>query len=514
MSMWMAMADVPWMIGAIVVPLAAAVLALLGGRHGGPPLGALAAGGIVMTVIGMSFQVGRHGPMRYPLGSWGAPLGIELHADGLSALMLLMTAGVGVFINIYAVGYFADRAAGSTPKESKAEKSPIAHGQEREYFWPLWLFLWGTLNALFLSADVFNLYVTLELLTLSAVALVALAGAPDALTAALRYLLAALLGSLAYLLGVALLYAAYGTLDVTTLGQRMSPGGLSTAAVTLITLGLLLKTALFPLHFWLPAAHANAPAPVSAVLSSLVVTASFYLLLRLWFEAFPAALSPAAGQLLGCLGAAAMIWGSLQAFFAQRLKLLVAYSTVAQLGYFFLLFPLAGMGTGGLTAWSGGVFFAVSHAGAKAALFLAAGSVLFTVGHDRIAELEEAGQRLPMTFLTMGLAAVTLMGLPPSGAFVAKWLLIDSAVRTGQAWWGAVLILGGLLSAGYLFRVLRLPFTPASDRPVSAVPRGMAWSALLLALAALLLGFWATPALRLARVGAPLADSPAREAGP
>jgi formate hydrogenlyase subunit 3/multisubunit Na+/H+ antiporter MnhD subunit len=412
--------------------------------------------------------------------------------------MLLMTAAVATFVSIYAVAYFsADRPACRAPATTR--------GPDREYFWPLWLFLWGSLNALFLSADVFNLYVTLELLTISAVALVALEGQPIALSAAMRYLLAAILGSIAYLIGIAFLYAAYGTLDIASLGLALAPDSSSAAAVALILVGLLVKTALFPFHFWLPPAHGNAPAPVSALLSALVVKASYYLLLRLWFDVFPAVLSPSAGQILGILGATAIVWGSLQALLARRLKLLVAYSTVAQLGYLFLVFPLTESGDGGSIAWSGGVLFALSHACAKAALFLAVGNVLFAAGHDHIAKLNGLGRRLPVTFMTMGLTSVTLMGLPPSGAFTAKWLLIQAGLQHRNLWLIAVMIGGGLLAAGYLFRVLECAFRNTEAVIIRPVPRIMDWSALLLALVSLGLGFVAVPGLQFLQVGAPLA---------
>lgn len=502
-----AVRGIPFVVWAVVLPLAAAPVALVMGRRGGPLLGLLAAPGIVLAVTGVAWQVWCDGPGHYPLGGWGAPLGIDLYADGLSALMLLMTAGVGTFVSIYSVVYFATGRTGDSAQV-------ISHGQACEYFWPLWLFLWGALNALFLSADVFNLYVTLELLTLSAVALVALAGGAAALVAATRYLLAAVLGSLVYLFGIALLYAGYGTLDLAALGRALSPGILSAVAIALVTLGLLVKTALFPFHFWLPAAHGNAPTPVSALLSALVVTASFYLLLRLWFAAFPAALSTAAGQVLGILGATAIIWGSLQALLARRLKLLVAYSTVAQLGYLFLLFPLTTAGVGGFAAWSGGIYFAVSHAFAKAALFLAAGNILFAAGHDDIDQLGGIGQRLPMTFLTMGLTAVTLTGLPPGGTFAAKWMLMETALNQGQGWLVAVIIGGGLLAAGYLFRVLQCAFTDSRAEIVRPVPRVMDWAALFLALAALVLGFVAPQALGLLRIGSFFAGLPIQEGTP
>jgi multicomponent Na+:H+ antiporter subunit D len=483
---------VPWIVAPIVLPLLAATLAFLLGRRALTLALGLAVCGVPLTLVALCLEVWQLGPQRHVVGGWGAPLGIDLYADGLSLLMLIMTAVVGTVTSVYAFGYFVD--------------GPKAHGQqsgdhagEGDLFWPLWLFLWAALNALFLSADVFNLYVTLELLGLSAVALVNLAAGRAALIAAMRYLLTSILASLVYLLGVALLYAAFGTLDVTDLGRRMTPEPAAWAAVALISLGLALKTALFPLHFWLPPAHANAPTPVSALLSALVVKASFYLLLRLWFEAFPAALTPMAGELLGVLGAAAVLWGSVQALRQQRLKLLVAYSTVAQVGYLFLVFPLATAG-----AWSGGVYHALSHACAKAAMFLAAGNMLQALGHDRISDLEGISQKLPMSTLTFALAGVTLMGLPPSGGFIAKWLLLTAALDSGQWWWAGVLVIGGLLAATYLFAVLQQLFVPATPtecrQPLS---RHLELAPLALALAALLLGLTAAPALELLRIASP-----------
>ena len=263
--------------------------------------------------------------------------------------------------------------------------------------------------------------------------------------------------------------------------------------------GLVLKTALFPLHFWLPPAHASAPAPVSALLSALVVKASFYLLLRLWLDVF-GALTPAVGTVLGVLGAVAVIWGSIQALRQVRLKLLVAYSTVAQLGYLFLAFPLAA-GAAAI-ACSGAVYFALAHALAKAAMFLAAGNILQFGGHDRIVGLDRVAQRLPLSLGAFALAGVSIMGLPPSGGFVAKWLLLEAALLGGQWGWVLVIITGSLLAAAYVFKVVGHAFTQAQAPHESrAVPPVMEWAALVLALGSLLLGLIASQALPLMQAG-------------
>jgi formate hydrogenlyase subunit 3/multisubunit Na+/H+ antiporter MnhD subunit len=276
-----------------------------------------------------------------------------------------------------------------------------------------------------------------------------------------------------------------------------------------MTLGLLTKTAIFPLHVWLPPAHANAPAPVSALLSALVVKGSLYLLLRLWLWVFPAALTPPVAQLLGLLGAAAVLYGSLLALCQTRIKLLVAYSTVAQLGYVLLLFPLAGA-----LAWGGAVYQILSHAFAKAALFLAAGNILQAWGHDRLRELSGLTRTLPLTLYAIALAGVSLMGLPPSGGFIAKWLLLRAAIESGQWWWAVIILVGGLLAAAYLFRLLQCGFIsqpglPAGESYPRALPRSLEIIPLLLAAVALGLGFIGTPTLALLNVGSPFAAAQA-----
>ena len=472
--------EIPWALLLILLPLVSGIACFVlpaAARW----LGLLTASLVLLAAVGLSWQLLGHGVYHHAVGGWGAPLGIDLAADGLSLLMLAMTALVGFGVSLYATGYFK-------PADSVR-------------FWPLWLLLLGALNALFLSGDLFNLYVTLELVGLAAVALTALQGGRDALTGAMRYLLATLLGSLLYLLGVVLLYHGYGTVDIALLSKRMVPSPVAWAALALMSAGLILKTALFPLHFWLPPAHASAPAPVSAVLSALVVKASFYILLRLWLAIFED-ISEGVAALFGLLGAGAILWGSWQALRQTQVKLLVAYSTVAQIGYLFLAYPLAsGMGA---TAWSAMAYLAFSHALAKAAMFLAAGNMRQFGGHDRIADLDRVVQRLPLTVGAFALAGVSIMGLPPSGGFNGKWLLLQAALTQGRWDIVGIMLLGGLLAAGYIFKVLGHTFTqaPITHEPID-VPARMQWAAMLLAIGAILVGFLASPFLALLGVGDP-----------
>ncbi|MDA3868637.1 MAG: proton-conducting transporter membrane subunit [Gammaproteobacteria bacterium] len=479
----MSIQTIPWPVMLIVLPLIGTLLCFLLPRQV-KALGLMTALAIAASAVALLWQLLQQGAMRYSVGGWGAPLGIDLYADGLSLLMLLITATVGLAISIYANAAF------------KLDK--LVH------FWPLWLLLWTALNALFLSADLFNLYVSLELLGLSAVALVALAGGSAALGAAMRYLLVSLLGSMLYLLGLALLYHSFASVDIAILAQRMESTPAVWAAMALMTVGLLLKTALFPLHFWLPPAHANAPAAVSALLSALVVKGSFYILLRLWLEVFP--LSHAApGQLLGLLGAAAILWGGVQALRQTRLKMLIAYSTVSQLGYLFIAFPLATT-----MAWKGAMYLLLSHALAKSAMFLAAGNLLLFGGHDRITQLDRVAQRLPLTLAAFALAGVSIIGLPISGGFIGKWLLLTAAMQSGEWGWAVVMILGSLLAAAYIFKVIGYAFTQAEvTHEACEVSKTMGATAFVLALAAIVLGLIAPWLLALMDIAEPFAMSSA-----
>jgi formate hydrogenlyase subunit 3/multisubunit Na+/H+ antiporter MnhD subunit len=366
-------------------------------------------------------------------------------------------------------------------------------------FWPLWCLLLAGLNTVFLGGDAFNLYVGLEVLGLSAVALVTVAGTVAATRAALRYLLVSLVGSLCYLMGVALLYRSHGTLDLAALAGLAGGAPLDAAALALMSAGLLLKTALFPLHGWLPEAHGAAPSPVSAVLSGLVLKATYVLLLRLWFGVLPAAAGALAVATLAMLGAGAVLWGSAMALRAPRLKPLVAYSTVAQVGYLFLLFPLLAHPATRAAGIEAAVLFVLAHACAKAAMFLAAGNVLSAAGHDRLADLHVGTMGSAATRFALGIAGISLVGLPPTGGFAAKWLLLDGALRLGQWMLVAVTLAGTLLAAGYVFRVLARCFAHGGAavtedaRGTEGLVRG--WIPLGLALVALALGIAAVPVI-------------------
>ena len=400
----------------IVIPVAGALLAFAaGGRWSERIVAGTMPFGLAIAIAIMVTMRQSASPLVYLLGGWPPPLGIALRADGLSVVMIAITAVVICMIGVFA------RTEFRTPAGSLEARGPFA-------FWILLLAVWAALNTVFLGGDLFTLYVALELLTFAAVPLVCLDGRGATLQAALRYLLFALLGSALYLVGAALLYGAYGTLDIVLLSQRVSAEPATLVAAALMTVGLLAKTALFPSYLWLPPAHASAPTPASAVLSGLVVKGSFFVVVRLWFNVMPGLPGAPAAQLLAAFGAAAIIFGSVLALRQERLKLLIAYSTLAQIGYLFLMFPLAfdpasgQIESGG--ALTGGVLQAVSHATAKAAMFTAAGLIYAALGHDRIQGLTGVARALPMSVLAFALGGVALVGVPPSGAFIQGTFLL------------------------------------------------------------------------------------------
>jgi formate hydrogenlyase subunit 3/multisubunit Na+/H+ antiporter MnhD subunit len=444
---------------ALFLPMLALLLVfVLGGRAAGRLAIAFLTLGLVLAlaVAALVLETGR--PLVYDLGAWAPPLGIRLQADGAATALLALSAVILLATALYAAADF---------------RIPPGVGETRQAlsFWSLLMGVWFGLSSVFLGQDLFNLYVALEFLTFSAVPLVSLKGTAETLAAALRYLLFALMGSMLYLLGAALLYGAYGTLDLAILAARIPAEGplphAPAIAAGLMTAGLLAKTALFPLHLWLPPAHAGAPPAASAVLSALVVKASFFLILRLWFDAMPGLLALPGAQVLGILGALAILYGGLQALRQARLKLLVAYSTLAQLGYLFLIFPLGAVAFGpGTSAVTAGLLQVAAHASAKAAMFMAAGLMAATLGQDQIHQLGGIARRLPLTLLAFGLAGLALTGLvATSGAYLVKTWLSGAALASGQPIWPLAMQIGGWLTLAYLARV----FYHALFGPVAAI---------------------------------------------
>jgi multicomponent Na+:H+ antiporter subunit D len=464
--------------GLVFLPLGATLVIMLLPSRAGAVVGLVTVLALPVCLLPLTQAVWNETEVTLALAEFAPPLGIVWRLDGLALIMLWLTAIVAVAASIHALTSFPDDN----------------HSSQR--FWPLWLMLLAGINALFLSADLFNLYVTLELITLASVAMIGIGSKVLALKAAMRYLLLGLLASLLYLLAVALIYGQTGTLDLYLAGERLEADPLAATALVLMTLGLLFKAAIFPLHVWLPPAHGNAIGPVSAILSGLVVKVALYMLIRIWFWTAGDWDLSGAGTILGLFGAGAIIYGSLSALVQPRLKMVVAYSTVAQLGYIMLLFPLASIG-----AFRAASYHLLAHGLAKAAMFLAAANILKSLGTDRLTALTGLDRKLPVDLFAFTLAAVSLMGLPPSGGFLAKWLFLEAAWKQSAWGWLVLISLGSLLSAAYLFRVIALTcFHPRRNQEPAhwkRTPSSASLAALILALTAIAAGFTSAPIFEL-----------------
>ena len=471
------------LVGSIMVPILAACMLLLMGPRQRPLHHLVAAVATAATTGWLVVLVHTQGTVEHAVGGWATPLGIGLRADGLSAFMVATTAVVGVLVSLYA---------------ARPTRTTMGH------FWPLWFFAWAGLQGVFLSADLFNLYVALEVLGIAAVSLVGLARGA-ALVASIRYVLVTLIGSLFFLLGVALLYGEHATLDIVMLADQATWTLASAAALAFLTIGLALKAALFPLHFWLPSAHANASAPVSAILSALVCEAPLYLVVRVWSWALPGVATTIVAELVGAMAMFGIVWGSLQAMRQTSLKMLVAYSTVAQIGYLFLFVPLFTRDVAGV-ALEATAYYVAAHACAKAAMFLAVGTFVSSLGDDTVDGLRGVSVRLPLTTFSFTLAGITLVGLPPSGGFIAKWLLLEAAISTAHWPIAVIVVVGSVLTAFYVFLpVARALQDSHVETPVRiAVPVTQQIATLTLAVAGLLLGVLSHLPLRLLEIGRPV----------
>jgi len=466
-------------IGLVFVPLLATLVTFVAAPRWHRALAAAALLGWSLLLPMVTIEIARHGAIELVFGGWLPPLGITWRLDALGLVLLWVHALVALAALPAAWQRFAPGAPGAGA------------------FWPLWLVLGAGINLALLAADLFNLYVALELITLAAVALIAIEDSIAALGSAMRYLLLGVLGSLLYVLGVGLVYAETGSLALPAPGS----GAVNATALVLMLTGLMVKAAIFPLHAWLPGAYSSAPGPVAALLSAVVGKVALVAIWRIWF-AHPIPGAEALSLVLGLLGAFAMFYGALMAYLQTRLKLVIAWSSISQFGLFMLLIPLADT-----TAFQGAAFGLLGHGLAKAALFLTAANIVAVLGSDSIRHLPGLDKRMPIEALTLALAGVTLIGLPPSGGFTAKWLLLQSAWQQQASLWLLLIALSGLVSAAYVFRILALTCFHPARRAVHRIhPRpslALSLAALLLALAALLIGLYPHPVLELLGDAAP-----------
>jgi multicomponent Na+:H+ antiporter subunit D len=464
----------------IVIPLFGALLAGLSRRASTAFALALLVSWLMPLCAGaLLWQVLTTGPISYHLGGWAPPWGIEYRVDVLNAFVLTLVSTVGAVI---------------MPFARRSVAFEIEEGQ-RAWFYCMYLLCLTGLLGITVTGDAFNAFVFLEISSLSTYVLIALGRDRRALLAAFQYLIMGTIGATFYVIGVGLLYLTTGSLNMVDIAARLGPAWADNsraivAALAFVTVGISLKLALFPLHVWLPNAYAYAPSWVTAFLSATATKVAIYLLVRFLFSIFGAAIDLRAlpvAAIIVALSLAAMFAASLIAVFQSNLSRMLAYSSVAQIGYITL-----GIGFVNLAGLTGGLVHIVNHALMKAALFLAVGAIFFRVRTVKLSELAGIGRKMPITMAAFTVACFGLVGTPGTSGFISKWYLALGALEKG--WWIVVFLIvaSSLIALVYVGRVLEVAWLREPSAVVADAndpPLSMLLPLVLLAAATIYFGF-------------------------
>jgi len=463
----------------VVVPLFGALLAGLLRRPAPAYLLATAVSWVVPLIAGaMLWQVMQTGPISYRLGGWEPPWGIEYRVDVLNAMILVLVTVVGAVIMPFARLSVAFEV-----------------GEDREaWFYCMYLLCLTGLLGIAVTGDAFNAFVFLEISSLSSYVLIALGHDRRALLSSFQYLIMGTIGATFYVIGIGLLYLVTGTLNMADLAARLGPAWAENsraivAALAFVTVGISLKLGLFPLHVWLPNAYAYAPSWVTAFLSGTATKVAIYLLVRFYFSIFGVAIDsrtlPIADVII-VLSLAAMVVASLVAVFETNLKRLLAYSSVAQIGYITL-----GIGLANQAALTGALVHVVNHALLKAALFLAAGAIFYRAHTTQLREMAGIGSRMPLTAAVLTLAGFGLIGTPGTSGFISKWYLMVGALEAGQWLPAFAIVVSSVIALVYVGKVLEIVWLrqpSAQMATVSDPPPSMQLPLVVLALATIYFG--------------------------
>lgn len=434
------------------------------------------AAGTVACGIGLA-QVIDGQTLTTTIGGWAAPIGIGYRFDALSGFIATLVCFMGLLVVLY------------PPK--------VGFGLSNDRGLPihaLVLLLLTGLLGVTMTADLFNLFVFLEIYSIAAYSLIALGG-PLAALAAFRYLIIGTIGSSLYLLGVGFVYFTTGTLSMAQAADRLADVADSPtviAAVVLMVVGIATKMALFPLHVWLPDAHSHAPPAGAALLASVQVKVAAYALIRITFEVVPPELLDEFPLLtiLTIFGLAGVAFGSFMAIRQTDFKRMLAYSTVAQLGYIGI-----GIGLDTPLALVGALLLVLNHAFMKGTMFFVAGSVYSATGRKSIEAFSGLGRRMPWTMVGFTVAAVSMIGLPPTAGFFSKFYLVLGAGDATSAWgWvvAAVVVASSLLTLTYFLPVLEAiwfkPDPDGDDAPACESPALVVLPIAVLAVGLLVIG--------------------------
>ncbi|MEW6244773.1 MAG: proton-conducting transporter membrane subunit [Bacillota bacterium] len=446
------------------------------------PFAALAMGfGVLGSVLLMNTVIASGQPITYNLGGWIPPWGIAVRIDYAESFMLMLLTGVGAFILWYASGDIG---------------SELGH-KITGWYYTAFLLLLAAMLGMAMANDLFNLYVFMEVSGICACALVAAKGDREATEAALKYLLLATIGSGFVLFGIGMLYMLTGHLNLDFVAIQMRRVWVFYPTVTWVAtsffvVGFAVKSALFPLHIWLPDAHSSAPSPSSAVLSGLVVKIYAFALMKLLYlvfsglftESFPVAL--AVRYILLVFSAMAILGGSLFALVQVDVKRLLAYSTVAQMGYIFL-----GIGLGSPAGLAAAMLHILNHAVMKSCLFLSAGSFIHVAGVRQVRDFTGLSKTMPWTSAAFSIAALSMIGFPPLAGFASKWYLSEGAMQSGEPVFVVLMVVSSFLNAWYYLPLVGRIYSVGEDSGVKEdIPLSMRLPVVLLAACCVVLGLF------------------------
>lgn len=428
----------------VVVPLLAAPLTVLLRRKDLAFAVVLSASWIALAIsIALWIQVAEHGMISYAIGNWPPPWGIEYRVDRLSSFMLVLVSGIAAVV---------------LPFSRASIESEVSASQHYLFYTMFSLCLAGLLG-ISITGDAFNIFVFLEISSLSTYVLIALGRDRRALVASYQYLIMGTIGATFIVIGIGLLYLMTGTLNLADMGRRIGMVQDSRpilTALAFLTVGISLKLALFPLHQWLPNAYAFAPSAVSAFLAATATKVAVYVLLRFYFSVFGQSQVferlPMQEMML-ILALSGMFVASSIAIFQTDLKRLFAFSSVGQIGYIILGLSFDSMN--GLTATIVHLF---NHGVTKGAIFMLLGGVALRMGGTSLARVHGLGQRMPLTSLGIVVCGLSLIGVPGTAGFITKWYLLLAALEKGQWWLVFMIVLSSLLALAYVWRFVEAAY--------------------------------------------------------
>ena len=439
----------------VVLPLLAATLcAMLRRPHAAWLLALVVSLAIPPLALALLLQVLAEGHVSYWLGNWQPPWGIEYRVDAANGFLLLLVSLVGGAVMIY--------ARDSVDREIAEDR--------RVWFYAMYLLCLTGQLGMTMTGDAFNVFVFMEIGSLSTYVLIAMGRDRRALVAAYQYLVLGTIGATFFVIGVGFLYLTTGTLNLADLAERLPQVADRRAimvGLAFIVVGLSLKLALFPLHQWLPNAYGYAPSIATAFLAATATKVVIYLLLRFVFTVFGRTLpfeELALPTLLVALSLAAIGYASVTAIHKDNVKVMLAYSSVAQIGYITL-----GIAFGSETGLTGGIVHLFNHGMMKGALFLLVGAVAYRTGTVTVAGIAGLARRMPVTFAGIAVAGLSMIGVPGTVGFVSKWYLVMAALERGW-WWLAVLVVGGSLFAlVYMGRIVEAAYFRRAAAPAESI---------------------------------------------